>query len=405
MNLALTWCVQACEVLITILAVEGEQPDQRLEMIHQDARVSKVAPGQLGAVNRCYYMHDMPHVAFDNRWLVAVDGRTPNSKGFLLFDLDTGKLLQTFEGHTEEILDIKMSLDRKYAVTAAGALYRPGHPPKDATARLWDLNSGKEIMRFGELKSRLWRVYLSTDNQRLFTIGAEDAIGRLWNVKTGKQIREFSTGLGLSADGQLVFVSQFPDQMIIWDSQTGTKKLAVIKQSALNMEKAFCDAQGSQLLTYQSDEQPTLQTWDTSGGKRLQLFKGHTGFIHDACFVPNSLMIASASADRTIRLWNIRDGKELKCLKGKGPFHSILISGDGKRLYATWDDLFGNFHEHGTLWDLETGKVVLELEKDDFVGFSSDGGRFLMTQSLNDLLKSRPATWFDSKTAKAIERR
>jgi hypothetical protein len=57
------------------------------------------------------------------------------------------------------------------------------------------------------------------------------------------------------------------------------------------------------------------------------------------------------------------------------------------------------------VWDVETGKEVLVLQDyAEFVGFSPNGGRFLKRRSVKDVFDGRPATWFDSKTGKAIAR-
>jgi len=183
-------------------------------------------------------------------------------------------------------------------------------------------------------------------------------------VKKGKQLQVISSWFAmLSPDGQTVLTTQWPNKVILWDSQTGRRKLAIVERANLYLDFATFDPTGSLILTYELDDQPTLQTWDAKTGKQLQSFKGHTSYIKDACFSPDGQMIVSASLDKTVRFWNTKNGKQLKQLKLKGALHSILIGGDGKRLYATWDDSFGNLNEHGILWDIDTGKEILELKK------------------------------------------
>src|SRR5262245_23291194 len=178
MNALLTWSMAGCGVLIVF--VLGSDPGYRGPKVKQQpppASTATVQPDQRpGVVNPFFYHPDMPRLAFDDKWLLGADVTAggPKKRNFKLYELNTGKVLKTFEGHTEDILSIKMSLDRKYVVTGAGQLYIPGQPPKDATARLWNLANGKEVMRFGRLESRVGRVYLSPNNQRLLTIGAED---------------------------------------------------------------------------------------------------------------------------------------------------------------------------------------------------------------------------------------
>ncbi len=44
--------------------------------------------------------------------------------------------------------------------------------------------------------------------------------------------------------------------------------------------------------------------------------KGHTGIVDALAFSPDGKLLASGSADKTVRLWNPQDGKEIKSLPG-----------------------------------------------------------------------------------------
>ena len=46
------------------------------------------------------------------------------------------------------------------------------------------------------------------------------------------------------------------------------------------------------------------------------VLKGHTGSVNDVCFSGNSVLIATASADKTVKVWDAVKGEELRTLMG-----------------------------------------------------------------------------------------
>ncbi|NEQ29332.1 MAG: hypothetical protein F6K28_62500, partial [Microcoleus sp. SIO2G3] len=55
-------------------------------------------------------------------------------------------------------------------------------------------------------------------------------------------------------------------------------------------------------------------------------------------FSPDGKMIASASDDNTVKLWNV-SGQELTALKGhRGSVNSVVFSPDGKMIASASDD-------------------------------------------------------------------
>ncbi|NEO33827.1 MAG: TIR domain-containing protein [Symploca sp. SIO3C6] len=106
------------------------------------------------------------------------------------------------------------------------------------------------------------------------------------------------------------------------------------------------------------------------GFRERNRLSGHTAWLSSVSFSPDGKMIASASGDKTVKLWSA-EGKELSPLKGHSDaVMSVSFSPDGKNLAtASWDRTV-------KLWSLE-GKELLTLKGHSdavmSVSFSPDG--------------------------------
>lgn len=94
----------------------------------------------------------------------------------------------------------------------------------------------------------------------------------------------------------------------------------------------------------------TVRLWDTATGKEVRRLEGHRDWVLAVAFAPNGRFLASASEDCTVRLWDANTGKEFHRLMQRRGQHSRsvaftpdnknVVAGAGARVIA-WDALTG----------------------------------------------------------------
>jgi len=139
------------------------------------------------------------------------------------------------------------------------------------------------------------------------------------------------------------------------------------------------------MLASASDDQ-TIRLWDMASGESRRELKGHIGAVNSVAFSPDGKMLASASDDQTIRQWDVASGESRRELKGQTYIvWSVAFSPDGKMLASASDD------ETIRLWDVASGEPRRELKGQTYivgqrfivrnVAFSPDGKMLASTSS------------------------
>jgi hypothetical protein len=111
---------------------------------------------------------------------------------------------------------------------------------------------------------------------------------------------------------------------------------------------------GQVLASASYDE--TIKLWDARTGQELRTLRGHTAQVTSVAFAPDRQVLASASWDKEVKLWDARTGHELRTLRGHtAQVWSVAFAPDGQVLAsASWDKTV-------KLWDARTGQELSTL--------------------------------------------
>lgn len=137
---------------------------------------------------------------------------------------------------------------------------------------------------------------------------------------------------------------------------------------------------GKYLLSGSWDK--SIRLWDLISGKELRSFHGHNDQIKSVCFSPDGKYLLSGSQDQTLRLWEVASGREIRVFLGHtSDVNSVCFSPDGRYALSGAGDIGMDEKHLIRLWEIDNGKEVKTFQGHthyvNSVCFSPDGRNIL----------------------------
>ncbi len=253
-----------------------------------------------------------------------------------------------------------------------------GRPGQEGDVRIYNLNAGNARTENGVVildgvhdSAVLVKELLETDDSVLclgtgadgkkLAAGGCDRLVRVWdlspcyaNAKLEQTIENHADwvfGIAFAPDGKHLLTASRDKTAKVWDLTT-KESVLTFPDHQNTVYSVAVNADGK--LAYSVGEDGQLRTWNAVGeGKQVRASGGHAKAIFKVVRHPSQPLLATCSADQTVRLWNPDNGTAVRTMSGHSDWiYAITFSPDGSLLAS------GSWNGEVKVWKVADGALV-----------------------------------------------
>ncbi|CAH9147069.1 unnamed protein product [Cuscuta epithymum] len=201
----------------------------------------------------------------------------------------------------------------------------------------------------------------SPDSQLLAT-GADDNKIKVWTASSGFCFVTFSehtnavTALHFMPNNHCLLSASLDGTVRAWDLFRYRNFRTFTTPTSKQFASLAADQSGEVICAGTLDSFE-IYVWSMKTGRLLDVLSGHEGPVHGLIFSPTDAVLASSSWDKTVRLWDVFDGKgAVETFPHTHDVLTVVYRPDGKQLACSTLD--GQIH----FWDPIEGVLMYTIE-------------------------------------------
>ncbi|GAV62352.1 WD40 domain-containing protein [Cephalotus follicularis] len=180
----------------------------------------------------------------------------------------------------------------------------------DRSICLWDLDGGELECWTGQRTLKISDMAITDDGKRIISICRETAILLLDREAKFERLieeEEVITSFSLSKDNKFLLVNLINQEIHLWSLEADPKIVSKYKgHKRARFVIRSCFGGFKQTFIASGSEDSQVYIWRRCSGELLLALPGHSGAVNCVSWNPANLhMLASASDDRTIRIWGL----------------------------------------------------------------------------------------------------
>jgi len=291
--------------------------------------------------NILYSIKDHNGYVTERAFAISPDGRFAVTgsydKKVNVYDIERGKVLHSLKEHDYVVYCVEVTQDGSRVISGAG----------DRTLKVWDILTGELLANLEGHHMSVTHIAALKDNKRV--ISTDDRTLKVWNIDNGRNIHTIDiiedngasevTIISATPDGSFSIIGFVTGKIMVVDIISG-KKLYSIYAHKDRINGIVTLEEKQRYITVSKDG--FLKIRYLKNGKLILKIKAHDQEIWDISKTLDERFIISASADRRIKIWDLKLNTVAHTFTADFTIRSCAISKDGKTILA--GDRSGRIH-------------------------------------------------------------
>ena len=256
-----------------------------------------------------------------------------------IWSVRNGTLTATVAGGAIALTDVSFSSDGEHVVTAS----------RDGVARVSKADTGAPLFALSGHEGALTSAAFSGPAGSSVATASLDGTARVWDALVQPKVDELAR-----VRGRVLSVGYLRPGVIRVDTRTGPRALdsitgkrvgganlprGIMHSRARSRDGAIATIRGNVVVLRR--------------GGQTTILKGHRAPVLSVAFSPDGTLLASASRDHDVRIWDVRTGNALHVLPHNSAVRDVDFSPDGRWLITAAG--------RATLWNATDWTLVARL--------------------------------------------